>query len=59
MSAWPGGRGATVAASLLTELSQLLLSRAADVDDVMLSSCGRALGVGIVAGLTRLRVWAS
>ncbi|WP_446220133.1 VanZ family protein [Micromonospora sp. IBHARD004] len=55
--------GAAVAAgaglSLLIELGQLLLSRAADVDDVMFNSCGCALGVGIAAGFTRLRTRAS
>ncbi len=52
--------GAVVAAGagllLLIGLGQLLLSRAADVNDVMLTSCGwAALG----AGLTRLRTRAS
>ncbi|WP_392757756.1 VanZ family protein [Streptomyces sp. LN590] len=51
--------GAVVAAGagllLLIGLGQLLLSRAADVNDVMPTSCGWALG----AGLTRLRTRAS
>ncbi|MFD9003365.1 VanZ family protein [Streptomyces sp. NPDC059582] len=51
--------GAVVAAGagllLLIGLGQLLLSRAADVKDVMLTSCGWPLG----AGLTRLRTRAS
>ncbi|WP_406514958.1 VanZ family protein [Streptomyces sp. NBC_00873] len=51
--------GAVVAAgaglSLLIGLGQLLLSRAADVNDVMLTSCGWVLG----AGLTRFRTRAS
>ncbi|TYC20184.1 VanZ family protein [Micromonospora sp. MP36] len=61
--AWCCRRGRAVAAaaglSLLIELGQLLLCRVADVDDVMLNSCGCALGVGIAAGLTRLRARAS
>lgn len=46
-SGWWRATVSGVALSLLVELLQLVLGRSADVDDVLLNSCGAALGAAV------------